>query len=297
MKFSLVIPLAPKRKVEILKSINVLDFSRKNFEVITEEGENASRNRNNAIKKSKGEYVVFLDDDATIEKNYLVLLDNFIKEYPEVGIVGGPQISPKEANFFQELSGIALTSNFGAFRVNKRYMKKDFSLEGDETSLTSANLCIKKSVLEQIGNFNENLYPGEDPELIQRAKKSNIKIAYNPEMIIFHKRRENFISFTKQIFLYGFVRPTKDKLNQEKKWFFLIPSFFSLYLLFLTTLVLISKLFILPLLAYIILAIVFAIIDSVQNKKGKFVFFLPFLYLTIHLSYGIGMIGGYFSRK
>jgi len=55
MKFSLVIPLAPGRNAEILDSIKQLDYSKKEFEIIVEEGTNPSDNRNKGAKKSKGE--------------------------------------------------------------------------------------------------------------------------------------------------------------------------------------------------------------------------------------------------
>ena len=296
-RFSLIIPIAPWRNPEILKSIDKLDYLKKDFEVIVEKGKNPSKNRNNGIKKSKGEILIFLDDDATINKDYLNKIEDFFKEYKEIDIVGGPQLTPKEDNFFAKISGIVLTSNFGAFKVNKRYKKGKIVLDVDETSLTSANLCIKKEVFNKIKGFDVSLYPGEDPELLDRAKKTGLKLAYNPEIIIYHKRRSNFSSFCKQIFKYGFVRPKKNKISKGTPLLFIIPMVFTIYFMFIPLLTLINFLFFIPFFAYVFLALIFSFYDSMSNRTLIGFFILPFLYLFTHLSYGIGMLAGYFDSK
>ena len=297
MKFSLVIPLGSGRNAEILKSIQNLDYQKKEFEVLVERGTNPSENRNRGIEKAKGNFIVFLDDDAFIEKDYLKKIEKFFKEYPNTDFVGGPQLTPKKGeNFFARLSGIVLTSNFGAFKVNKRYLQNSKVYEAEQTDLTSANFCVKKNVFEKISGFDKTLYPGEDPELINRAKKQGMKIYYNPEMIIFHKRRNNFSKYMLQIFKYGLVRPKVNKSSEESKVLFLIPMFFLIYFLFLPILLLISPLLGVPFLVYISLAIIFGILDSIKNKTFVGIFVLPFLYLFTHLSYGIGVLSGYLRK-
>ena len=293
VKFSLVIPVAPTRNAEILESIKKLDYPKKDFEVLVEIGLNPSENRNKGAEKSKGGFVIFLDDDAFIDKDYLNKVEEFLKKYPETDIVGGPQLTPEQDGFFAKISGIALTSSFGAFKVNKRYQEGKINFNVDETSLTSANLLVRKKSFEKIKGFDLKLFPGEDPEFIQRAKKLNFKIAYNPEMKVFHKRRPNFNLFCKQFFKYGFVRPKINKILRQNKIIFLIPMLFSVYILFLPTMFLFFQPFIFPFLFYILLAILFSAKDSFKNRKVISFFILPFLYFSIHLSYGIGMFTGY----
>jgi len=297
VKFSLVIPVAPTRGAEILESIKEMDYPKKDFEVIVEKGLNPSENRNNGAEKSKGEFIIFLDDDAFIDKNYLTNVEKFLKKYPKIDIVGGPQLTPEHDGNFAKISGIALTSSFGAFKVNKRYQEGKINFEVDETVLTSANLLVKKNSFKKIGGFDLNLFPGEDPEFIQRAKKMKFKIAYNPEMKIFHKRRPNYNLFCKQFFKYGLVRPKVNKILQQHKIIFLIPMLFSIYILFLPSVFLFSKFFILPFFLYIFMTIFFSAKDSFSNKNIFSFFLLPFLYFSIHLSYGIGMIVGYITIK
>jgi len=295
--FSLVIPLGETRGANVLKSIEKLEYNKRKFEVIVERGPNPSKNRNKGIKKSKGDFIIFLNGHSFLEKAYLKKTEKFFKKYSHADIVGGSQLSPKTENLFEKFSEAVVTSNFAAFKVNKRYkIQKNVITDADETFLTSANLCVKKKVFEKISGFDERLWPGEDPEFIFRAKKNNFKVFYNPEMIIFNKRRPTFSLFCKQFFNYGYTRPKKNKISKDFKLVFFIPLLFSLYFMFLPLISLVNFLFIVPFIIYVGLSILFGLIDSIRQKIFLGIFVLPFLFLFLHLSYGIGMIAGYFNR-
>ena len=297
MRFSLVIPVAPERDAKILDSIKELDYPKKDFEIIVENGRNPSENRNKGIKKARGEFIIFLDDDAYVKQDYLKKIKIFFDKYPVIDIVGGPQLTSKNENFFARMSGIVLTSNFGVYKIRKRYVSEKINCDADETFLTSANLCARKKVFEKIGGFNTNLFPGEDPEFIFRAKKAGLKIACNPEMIIYHKRRGNFSSYCRQIFSYGFTRPKKDKISGKTNLLFLVPLIFSIYFLLLPTLFLLNYFLLIPFIMHVSLSIIFSICNSLKNKSFLGIFILPFLYLFTHLTYGLGMLAGYFDRR
>ena len=311
MKFSLVIPVAPERNAEILESIKKMDYPKKEFHVVVVRGKNPSENRNKGAEKAVGEIIGFLDDDAKVEKDFLKNIENFFNKYPSIDVVGGPQLTPKDDKSFAKISGYALCSRFGAAGTSNRYKKGELNLDADESSITSANLFVRKHVMNKV-SFDTNLFPGEDPKFIEDAKEAGFRVAYCPDFVVYHRRRPTITGFTKQIFNYGKVRPKKESLSKTLKHpFFLIPSLFVIYLAFLIINSLFnpiitggfigvdkfnSNILFIPLLLYIALAIIFSFIDSVDNKDFKAVFVLPFIYLLIHLSYGIGMIRGYVKR-
>jgi GT2 family glycosyltransferase len=300
MKFSLIIPVAPYRDAEILRSINDLDFSRKNYEVIVEKGTNASENRNRGFAKSKGEIIVFLDDDGVIEEDLLNRAEKFFKKYPYIDIVGGPQLTPLDEKGFAKISGYALSSKFGGWNTSNRYEKKKLNLNSDETSLTTAIMFCKRKVMEKI-KFDVNLWPGEDPKFISDAKKENFKIAYSPDLIIYHRRRPTVRALIKQIFNYGRVAPLREKFSDTvKKPFFLVPTLFILYLtvLFILAMLKLTEIFyFIPLILYLILDIeVFSIYESIKNRDLRGIFLLPFIFPMIHLSYGTGWIYGSWQK-
>ncbi len=298
MKFSLIIPVAPERNAEILTSIKELDYPKSEFHVIVVKGKNPSENRNKGAEKAKGEIIIFLDDDAVLDKDYLKNAWGFFEKHKEIDIVGGPQLTPKDEKGFAKISGYALSSRFGAWKLSDRYSLKNEKLDVDETALTSANLLCRREVMEKI-KFDSKLFPGEDPKFIEDGKKQGFKVAYSPTIVVYHRRRSTIKSLIKQIFNYGKMRPTKEGIIETiKKPFFLAPSLFVLYLLTLIIFSFInfSKILFLPLAVYLILAIFFSIFDSMNNKDLKAIILLPFIYPIIHISYGIGMIWGYLKK-
>lgn len=307
VKFSVVIPLAPDRNAEILEDLKKLDYPKLRYEIIVEKGLNPSENRNKGAKKGKGEIIAFLDDDAYVEKDILKKTEEFFKKYPNIDIVGGPQLTPPRQEGFGKISGYALTSIFGCSGIRKRYKRGRLNLNADETHITSSVLFCKKKVFKKV-QFNPLLFPGEDPDFIENAKKQGFKVAYTPDIFIYHKRRETLPELAKQIFSYGKTRLIKENLKQTlRRPFFLIPSAFVIYLFLLLILNIdmliinyllfqipkvqeISFIFSLPLSLYLLVDILFSFFISVKEKSMESFFVLPFVFLTIHLSYGLGML-------
>lgn len=291
-KFSIVIALAPSRSAEVLKSIKKLDSPGNRFEIIVEKGLNPSINRNRGAKKAKGEIIAFIDDDAVLDKDILNNAEAFFSKN-DIDIVGGPQLTPADDYGFGKISGYALSSFFGAWKISNRYAGRRLVLNADETMLTSANLFCRKKVFKKI-KFNPDLFPGEDPDFINQAGKNNFKIAYSPDLIVYHRRRNSLKGMVKQVYSYGKTRPEKESFFKTLKMpFFIVPSLFLIYLAVLIILFLINRinfLILLPLIFYIILNISFSIADSAINKNFPAFFALPVIYLAIHLSYGAGFL-------
>lgn len=292
-KITVIVPIAQNRKVEVLPSLkNQIE----KVNVIIERGNNPSTNRNRGIKKAKTNIVAFINGHTILPKDWSKNILNFFEKYKEIDFVGGPQLTPKNASYFEKISGYALSSKFGSGGVSSRYGGEKLILNADETMLSSANMACRKKVVEKI-RFDENLYPGEDPKFISDAKKKGFKVAYSPEIIAFNKRRTNLMDFAIQNFKYGSVRPKKESfLETLKHPFFIIPSLFLIYLILLIPLTIISKLFLIPAIIYISANIIFSAYESIKNKNSLAILILPFIFLTIHLSYGIGFLYGILKK-
>ena len=293
-KISIVVPLALDRNLEILESFNQYNDE---IDLIVEKGTNPSENRNRGIKKAKTELVAFLNAHSILTGNWAREVKKFFKDHPEIDIVGGPQLTLRNDPIFERSSGYALSSIFGAGEVRYRYKIREINLNANEKHLTSANLICRKNVLNKI-KFDENLWPGEDPKFISDAINAGFKVAYSPDIVVYHKRRSGFKKFFKQIFNYGFTRTKKEKFFETlKKPSFLAPSCFFIYLAILPTLIFISGFFIIPLFIYLIFNIFFSILEISKNKDFKALFLLPFLFFSIHFSYGIVFLFGLLSKR
>jgi len=295
MKINVIIPCAPDAKVYAKKSLNSQGILDKDILVIS--GKNPSKNRNIGVEKSRGDLVAFTNAHSFFDKSWKNKVTSFFKKYPNVDIVGGPQFTSKNENLFERVTGAALSSVFGAANVRNRYISSDTEFDIDETKLTSANLICKKSVFDKI-KFDENIYPGEDPKFISDAKKSGMLVSYCGDIIAYNKRRTSFSDLFSQIFSYGKVRPQKESfLSTLKNPFFFIPSVFVIGTISILLLAILhSFTWILILDFYIALSLMFSIYESFKNKQLSYFFILPWIFFTIHVGYGIGMIWGYLKK-
>ncbi len=305
-KFSFVIALAPYRNAEVVRYLKKLDCHKDNYEIIIEKGLNPSENRNKGVKKAKGEIIVFIDDDATLEQDFLKKAEDFLNTHQEIDIVGGPQLTPPDEKGFAKISGLALSSLFGAFSVKSRYKQASMKLDADEADLTSANMLCRKEVFKKV-KFDPRLWPGEDPDFISNAKSQGFKVAYSPEIFVYHRRRKNFSELAKQIFSYGKTRMFKESFSQTlKRPYFLVPPLFLIYLILISfySLLLLTFLNIsnyttviyFPFIIYILLSLFFSIFISISEKNFLALFLLPIIFLAIHLSYGAGILYGLFKK-
>ena len=288
-KVTIIIPLADGKKVEYPEWIDY--YLIKHIEVY---GPNPSANRNKGVVQADTDYVAFINGHTALTNDWLEKVEKFIRDHPEIDIFGGPQFTSDDEPLFGKVSGYALSSKFGVGGVSSRYKAMPLNLNADETMLTSANLICKREVFYKI-DFDEKLYPGEDPKFIKDALSYGMKVAYSPDIIVYNRRRDDLKSFAKQIYLYGYTRAKRESLSQTLKHpAFLVPPAFVLYILMLPLTFLVNW-FIYPLYLYIVLNVFFSLYEIIKLRdRGNPVrmVLLPVVFLTLHLSYGIGFIRG-----
>jgi len=298
MKLSIVVPLAPQLKINP-RDLNIPE----DIETILVPGLNTSANRNLGIKKAQTELVAFINGHTILTDNWVQEVHKFFEKYPEIDIVGGPQLGWKNDNSFAKASSIALGSKFGAGEVSSRYKSSGSSgviLNADETYLGSWCLVCRRKVFDKV-LFDETLYPGEDPKFISDAQKVGFKIAYSPDIIVYNKKRGTILGLVKQMFSYGTVRPKKEPLSETIKHpTFLIPSLFVLYLVAFVICSLflpgsfyksiISWIVPGPLLIYLLAIVLFSFFESRDDIFLAFPMVLVFP--IIHISYGCGFLYG-----
>ena len=296
LKFSIVIAVAPYRDAEVLKSIENLNYDKNKYEILIKKGGNPSENRNYGIKKAQGEIIAFIDDDAIIHKDLLKNAELFFNKH-DVDIVGGPQLTPRDDNFFAKLFGSAIETFWCSYKMANRYKRARLNLDADELSLTSANLFVKKNVFKKIKGFDIRLWPGEDPEFFSRAKEAGFKIAYSPDLVIYHRRRDDLFGLLKQHYKYGNVRLKKEWINKNLvNPIFIIPAIFTLYVIILPILLLFSENFFFPIKLHLIIDIIIGIYTALK-KNLLYLPFLPIVFFLIHFSYGLGMLISLLERK
>ncbi len=257
--------------------------------------------RSLASRDAKGEFLVFIDDDAYPEKDILDKLDDDFSD-EKVAAVGGPAMTPESDTFLQKISGaVFLSSLSGGFP--ERYVpvgKKRFI-----SDWPTVNLTVRKKIFQKIGGFDCSYWPGEDTkfclDIIRKIPEKN-KILYDPDVLVWHHRREGFLRHLKQIGGYGTHRGFFAKKYPETSFRinYFIPSAFLLFVVFGMVLSfffpIILRIYIIGWIIYL-LALTKVFIDIVHYQKNIKVAFCAIGYVFFtHLIYGLMFIKGFLKK-
>ena len=144
-------------------------------------------NCNEAAKLSKGKYILFLNNDTKVHKEWLITLVKLIESDENIGMVGSKLIYPN--GILQEAGGIVWNngecSNFG--RGDNLDMP-EYNYIKEVDYISGASILIRKSIWEKIGGFDKRYIPAyyEDTDLAFELRKHGYKVVYQPKSVVIH---------------------------------------------------------------------------------------------------------------
>jgi glycosyltransferase involved in cell wall biosynthesis len=159
-----------------------------NFYYLTETQQGSSPARNKGASTAKGELLIFMDDDAVAEKDFLKNTWKFYTENKEAHGFGGriiPRYIPAEPKWMSKYVS-ALVGNFN-------YADKVVEFEPNKYPLES-NMAVTKVAFDEVGGFNVALpgvkgklrITGEGKDFYFRVKEKGHRIFYVPNMVVHH---------------------------------------------------------------------------------------------------------------
>ncbi|MBU1043316.1 MAG: glycosyltransferase [Candidatus Omnitrophica bacterium] len=263
--------------------------------------------RDLALEHSKADIFAFLDDDAYPEPNWLNKAVKHFKQQ-EIAAVGGPSVTPLESSFAGMASGYAFASVTVSGPYTYRYVPGSKIMEVDD--YPSCNFLVRREIFAKLGGFDSSFYPGEDTKLcLEITKKLNKKIIYDPDVLVYHHRRDSLNRHIKQIENYATHRGNFAKRFPEtsRKIAYFVPSLFVGLLIIGAGLALISLVMKSVYLACITFysAIIAANAVWVLGTDKQISFFkklalvIPVIIFIIvtHITYGIFFIKGLFLKQ
>ena len=164
------------------------DYPEVAFHYFLETNQGLSFARNRGIKESKGDTLVFLDDDSYIQENYLRNLQRQLDIHPDANAFGGkidPVFESGEAPKWLSKWSYSWVSAIDMGDSVKQFNGKAFPI--------GANMGVKKAMLSEIGPFNtqlgrskKNLMGGEEKDLFERIRNHGGDTYYFPDVVVHH---------------------------------------------------------------------------------------------------------------
>jgi succinoglycan biosynthesis protein ExoA len=252
--------------------------------------------RNFLVAQARGELLLFLDDDVIASPDLLRRLAEIAKCHPHVSVYGGPNTTPHSSSRFQLVQGAVLSSLVGSGPVARRYGARH-SGPADERWFTLCNLAVRR---EAMVPFLSDLVCAEENAMLVQMRARGATMRYEPDLRVFHARRETWRGFARQMFKYGHGRgQLLARWPATARFAYLAPSLLITYLL----LLLISwpwrplpALWLIPLALYglIVLAGAIRIAGTLGMVTG--VPLAAALTCTVHACYGLGVLRGIASH-
>ncbi len=164
-----------------------------------------SKANNQAIRQSKGEYVLLLNPDTVVEEHTFRKSLEFMDAHPDAGGLGIKMIDGKGNYLPESKRGLptpwvafykifGLTAIFPRSKKFARYYMGHLSEDENQEVeiLAGAYMLMRKSVLDEVGLLDEDFFMyGEDIDLSYRILKGGYKNYYLADSTIIHYKGES----------------------------------------------------------------------------------------------------------
>ncbi|MCP3944371.1 MAG: glycosyltransferase family 2 protein [Desulfobacteraceae bacterium] len=175
--------------------------------------------RNFAIKKARGNLVVFTDDDTWVDPQFLTKHWQLHQQYSDCIIMGKRKqvyLSDHERSLLNELKNSFLSLPVIQERASEDIYAsatKEIIFKDQKSShwlaAATGNLSIKRTILEEQGGFDETFqgWGFEDLDLAYRLSKKGFRFCYGPDCLNYHiehkrKKRQMVVDMKNNLELF-----------------------------------------------------------------------------------------------
>jgi GT2 family glycosyltransferase len=202
---------SPDRSIETLSDEFLTNYSNYVHFYFLNENKGFGTGNNFGVRKSKGEFLLFLNPDTLFSNNTLKNLFELISKKFSFDIIGLKIIEPDgtpEISFGQFpniLSETLSLFNLSSYFKKRAYFNKIKHSENRMVEVdwvTGSAILIRKGLFNSVGGFDENFFMyNEEVDLCERIKEKGGKIYFYKDAIIIHagslSSKKNYYFFTK----------------------------------------------------------------------------------------------------
>lgn len=247
---------------------------------------------NLGIEAAKGEVIIRLDGHCEYPTNYISTLVMSLYELNADNV--GAVWNTLPANDTSVCRAIALCSShwFGVGN-SKHKIGVEKVMEVDTVPFG----CYRREVFNRIGLFDEELIRNQDDEFNARLINHGGKICLIPQLVVNYIARDSINKMVKMYYQYGLFKPlVNKKLGKPATIRQFFPALFILGIIFGAILSPFSEailtVYIFILYLYFFISFLLSIKNAISNKDWKLLILMPYTFLCIHVSYGVGYLVG-----
>lgn len=248
---------------------------------------------NIVIKNFTGDVMARIDAHTRVTPNFSSKVMEDINEGEMV--VGGirPTIIDKDTAWSRVLLQVENSLFGSSINTSRRSTEKKYVK-------TMFHAAYRREVFDKVGLFNEDLLRTEDNEFHYRIRKAGYKLCYDPEIVSYQYARSSFIKMIKQKYSNGrWIGKTVKICPRCISVYHMVPFAFIIAIVVTTGLAYMGIWHLFALMW--ILYSCFALLNTILSAANDGVYFqtvlMPFMFLILHIAYGIGTIKGILEKK
>jgi len=143
---------------------------------------------NLGLRHACGEYILLLNNDATVERETVTELIEAAAEDPKIGILGCKIYLGQDGLTLQHAGGVLFPWGISRLVGCGEGDRGQFNELRDVDWVSGAALMVKRHVIDQVGPIETHLgLYEEDVELCFRARKAGFRVVYVPRAVVHHR--------------------------------------------------------------------------------------------------------------